>query len=100
MLQAIEEFGGFVGLGAEQEWTVDVDAHSESADVVFDHLLAPLKVLGVLKVHETGAAPDHEELADFFFDRHFVESLLSPLGTVAGEFDLRGWRVFRFIFGE
>jgi hypothetical protein len=67
--------------------------------VIFLHVLKPLQVFGTLHVEETGAAPDHEDLADFFFDGKLVERFLGPL-VVVGELQGSGWLGLVFLLGE
>jgi len=79
-----------------------VHGHSESAHVIFLHGLAQLQVLGALDIQKAGAAPDHEQLADFFLERELVQRPFRPAFAVAREFDAGGWGGlgFIFIFGE
>ena len=42
------------------------------------HGIAQLKIFGILHVQKTGPAPDHEELADFFFKRQLMQCFLGP----------------------
>src|SRR5580700_5957785 len=70
--------------------------HRKRSDMIFLHVVAPLQVLGIFDVEKTGAAPDHEQLPDLFFDRQLVQSLLSPLvGT--GCICRRGGSRFAFV---
>ena len=60
------------------------------------HGLAQLQILGILHVEEAGAAPDHEDLADLFFERQLVQSLFRPL--LAAALQAERPRVLVFIF--
>jgi hypothetical protein len=72
------------------------NGHSERANVVLLHRVAKLQVLGTFDVQESGTAPDHEDLADFFLQREFAQRFFRPL-VAAFRVDegLRG-----FLFGE
>src|SRR5580658_26408 len=52
--------------------------HGERAYVIFAHRLEPFEVLRAFDVEETGATPDHEDLADFFLDAELAEGALGP----------------------
>jgi len=65
--------------------------------VIFLHGVAPLQVLGIFFIEEAGAAPDHEHLADLFFQRELAERLVGPLVAARRG---RGVRVLGFFLGE
>src|SRR5450631_1950430 len=83
-LETVEQFGGFIGLGAQEERAIHMNRHGKRADVIFLHSLKPLQVFSALHVKEAGAAPDHENLPDLFFDSKAAERLLGPLVAARG----------------
>ena len=97
LLQTVEQFRNLVRLGAQQERAIDVNRHGERAHVIFLHGLEPLEILGALHVEKAGAAPDHEDLADFFFDGEPVERLLGPLVAARG---VEGSGARMLVFGK
>ena len=62
--------------------------------MIFVHGVAELKICRAVHVEKFGACPNHEQLADFFFDGHFVEGLLRPLFAIVLEMNRQ-----RLIFG-
>jgi hypothetical protein len=62
--------------------------------VIFLQSIAQLQVLGIFHVEKTGAAPDHEDLADFFFEGELVQCLLGPFVSGMGLMDWAGMLVF------
>ena len=72
LLQTIEQVGGFEWLITIQKWRVVRNRHKKRADVIFAHEAAQLKIGGTLHIQELRAHPDHENLADFFFERKFL----------------------------
>ena len=53
------------------------------------HLVAQAGVVGAVGVHELDPGPDHEELADLFLQRHFVQGASAqraPVGSRATNF--------------
>ncbi len=65
----------------EQQAAIDVRGDAEGAEVVLFHLIAQHQVVRAAEVHEIDLGPDHEQLADFFLQRHLVKRLLSPVRT-------------------
>jgi hypothetical protein len=65
--------------------------------MIFLHGLEPLQILRALHVEEAGATPDHENLADLFFDGEFSQGLLGSLVAVRGIDGSGAWVLF---FGE
>ena len=62
--------------------------------MVLLHLVAQFEILRAVEIHELDLGPDHEELADFFFERHVAESGVSPesaAGIVGGGSGGQGW---------
>ena len=58
------------------------------------HRVEQLQVLGIFHIEKTGSAPDHEDLADFFFDCKFAQSFLGPFVAVMSEMDRTGMLIF------
>ncbi len=96
-LQSVQQFGDFVGLGAQKKRAINVNRHGERTHVIFLHGLEPLQVLGILHVEEAGPAPDHQDLPDLFFDREPAKCLLGPLVAARG---VEGGRARVLVFGE
>ena len=69
MLQAVEQFSGFVRLTAQKKWSIHMYGHGKRAHVILLHVVEQLQVFRTFHIQKTGAAPDHEHLADFFFER-------------------------------
>ena len=73
-------------------------AHGERAHAISLHRLPKLQVLRALYVQEAGAAPDHENLPDLFFERQLAQGFLGPAVAIAGMAD---WDcLLAFFFGE
>ena len=82
LLQPVQQFGRLVRLAAQQERAIHVHRHGKRTHVILLHVLAQLQVLRTLHVEKAGAAPDHEDLANFLFDRQLAQRLLRPLVAV------------------
>lgn len=64
--------------------------------MVFLHRVAQLQIFGALHVQESRAAPHHEDLANLFLQREFVQRFFGPLVTFIG----MGQGLWIFLFRE
>src|ERR1700749_3049855 len=63
--------------------------------MVFLHVVNPLQIFGTLHIQKTGAAPDHEDLSDFFFEGEMAQSFFRPF-IASGSIERR--RVWMLVF--
>src|ERR1700680_3212657 len=65
--------------------------------MIFLHVLEPLQILRAFHIEEARTAPDHKDLADFFFDGKMAKGFLGPLVASGG---IQGSGAQLFVFGE
>ncbi len=98
LLQPVEQFGSLIGLTAIEKWRLPRHRHGKRADVIFAHGVAQLQILGTVYIEKLRPHPDHEKLADLFFQRQLLEGLLCPFFAAMIEID--GTRVLILLFGQ
>ena len=62
----------------QQQRAVGWNRHPERPDVILANLVAEFHPDRIGVVHELDLRPDHKELPNFFFVRHFPQGLIGP----------------------
>ncbi len=97
-LQTVEQFGGLVWFATIEKRWLPAHRHGECADVIFVHAVQQLEIGAAIGIQEVRPHPDHENLADFLFQRELAQCLFRPFPAVAVK--MNGTRVLIFFFGQ